>query len=494
MVKPARLGSSVGMTLVHDPSELDAALETAFRHDTLALAETYLPGARDLEVAIIGNDPAGLELYGPGEIVSGHEFYDYAAKYTAGLSETSTRAEVTDRQRATMLKIARDAYRAIGAEGFARVDFLLSRRDDRPVRDQHDPGVHPDQPLPDDAGRGRLHVRRRLRPDRRARARAPRGPGRPPPDRRGPAPMSGRPVARRSRTPVPGPPRPLGPARVGRAVGGPRRGGPRDARRRPPRSTASAPRRPSTTRSSRSTARQFTDPAAVEAALGGGRGENLFGLSTGPLVAALESHPDGRGRPGRGPPAGHARGDARRSDADPRLAGRRAPLPGGQRRFAVRRGGRPAPAGAAALPVVDDRRAASPACSSSARRSTRSTSTRPPGSPRSSPADVGSGAVSLGVAVTDENGFVVGTRPEAGPRSSASTRPSLRTTELIPEPGPAAAQPPRRPRANGRAGHPGVRDGRHLRRHGRARPPRPSPRPSRRRARLRELAIGGPVG
>ena len=125
MVKPARLGSSVGMTLVHDPSELDAALETAFRHDTLALAEIYLPGARDLEVSVIGNDPARLELFGPGEIVSGHEFYDYAAKYTPGLSETSTRAELTSRERATIHKIARDAYRAVGAEGFARLDFLL---------------------------------------------------------------------------------------------------------------------------------------------------------------------------------------------------------------------------------------------------------------------------------------------------------------------------------------------------------------------------------
>ena len=124
MVKPARLGSSVGMTLVHEPSELDSALEEAFRYDTLALVETYLAGARDLEVAVLGSGPA-LELYGPGEIVSGHEFYDYAAKYTAGLSETSTRAEVTDAQRATFKKIARDAYRAIGAEGFARVDFLL---------------------------------------------------------------------------------------------------------------------------------------------------------------------------------------------------------------------------------------------------------------------------------------------------------------------------------------------------------------------------------
>ena len=56
-----------------------------------------------------------------------------------------------------MLKIARDAYRAIGAEGFARVDFLVRGDDDLPVRDQHDPGLHADQPVPDDARRGRLH-------------------------------------------------------------------------------------------------------------------------------------------------------------------------------------------------------------------------------------------------------------------------------------------------------------------------------------------------
>jgi len=126
MIKPARLGSSVGMTLAHDAAERAAGLDVAFRFDTLALAELYLPGARDLEVAVIGNDPARLELYGPGEIISGHEFYDYDAKYTAGLSETSTRAEVSDGQRAVMHKISRDAYRAIGAEGFARIDFLLA--------------------------------------------------------------------------------------------------------------------------------------------------------------------------------------------------------------------------------------------------------------------------------------------------------------------------------------------------------------------------------
>ena len=125
MVKPARLGSSVGMMLAHHPEERPAALDLAFRYDTLALAERYLAGARDLEVAVIGNDPARLELYGPGEIIAGHEFYDFAAKYTPGLSETSTRAEVPEPVRAAMLKLARDTYRAIGAEGFARVDFLL---------------------------------------------------------------------------------------------------------------------------------------------------------------------------------------------------------------------------------------------------------------------------------------------------------------------------------------------------------------------------------
>ncbi len=125
MVKPSGLGSSVGITLVHGPDELPAALDVAFRHDLVALVEAYVVGARDLEVSVIGNDHARIELFGPGEVLAGHEFYDYAAKYTPGLSETSIHAEVPAAVRAGILKIARDAYRAIGAEGFARVDFLL---------------------------------------------------------------------------------------------------------------------------------------------------------------------------------------------------------------------------------------------------------------------------------------------------------------------------------------------------------------------------------
>jgi D-alanine-D-alanine ligase len=127
MVKPARLGSSVGITLAHDAAERAAGLDLAFRYDDLAIVERYLAGARDLEVSVIGSEPP-LGVYGPGEIVAGHEFYDYAAKYTPGLSETATRAEVPDAQRELIKKLARDAYRAIGAEGFARVDFLV--RDD----------------------------------------------------------------------------------------------------------------------------------------------------------------------------------------------------------------------------------------------------------------------------------------------------------------------------------------------------------------------------
>jgi D-alanine-D-alanine ligase len=123
MVKPARLGSSVGMTLAHDADQREAALELAFRYDTRAIVERYLAGARDLEVSVIGNEPP-LGIYGPGEVIAGHEFYDYAAKYTPGLSETMIRAELPTPQRELIRKLARDAYRAIGAEGFARDSYL----------------------------------------------------------------------------------------------------------------------------------------------------------------------------------------------------------------------------------------------------------------------------------------------------------------------------------------------------------------------------------
>ena len=126
IVKPSGLGSSVGITIAHDAAERSAALDEAFRHGEVALVERYLAGARDLEVAVMGNEPDALELYGPGEILPGHEFYDYAAKYTPGLSRPTIAADVPPATAGALRKLARDAYRATGCEGFARVDFLVA--------------------------------------------------------------------------------------------------------------------------------------------------------------------------------------------------------------------------------------------------------------------------------------------------------------------------------------------------------------------------------
>ena len=125
MVKPARMGSSVGMTIAHTPAERAGAMDEAFRFDSLVLVERYLDHPRELEVAVVGNDPDALEAFGPGEIVPGREFYDYVAKYGDGGSIEIPIAEVPEALAKRVLSLALDGYRAIGCEGFARVDFLL---------------------------------------------------------------------------------------------------------------------------------------------------------------------------------------------------------------------------------------------------------------------------------------------------------------------------------------------------------------------------------
>ena len=200
MVKPARLGSSVGMTLVHEAAELPAALDLAFAYDTLALVETYVAGARDLEVSVIGNDPVRFELYGPGEVVAGHEFYDYAAKYTPGLSESTTTAEVTTAQRAALLQDRARLLSRHRRRGVRARRLPVGRRGHLPVRDEHDPGVHADLAVPDASGGRRSHLRGRVRPRGRPGRRATRGSGTSPPAARGPAPVKDRRPARRHRT------------------------------------------------------------------------------------------------------------------------------------------------------------------------------------------------------------------------------------------------------------------------------------------------------
>ena len=128
IIKPARLGSSVGISIVHrpgDPAVLAAALDAAFAHDDLVLAEAYLDHARELEVSVVGNSGGELEIFGPGEVFPGREFYDYAAKYEEGVSRTTDQPELDDGLRSEVKDIAGRAFGAIGGAGFARVDFLV---------------------------------------------------------------------------------------------------------------------------------------------------------------------------------------------------------------------------------------------------------------------------------------------------------------------------------------------------------------------------------
>jgi D-alanine-D-alanine ligase len=126
VVKPARLGSSVGMSLVHGPDELPAAMELAFRYDTKVVVEAYLPNARELECGVLGNDQP--IVFEPGEVRSHNEWYDYEAKYTAGLADVIPRADVEPELARRVKELALRAYRAVDCAGMARVDFLVSEK------------------------------------------------------------------------------------------------------------------------------------------------------------------------------------------------------------------------------------------------------------------------------------------------------------------------------------------------------------------------------
>lgn len=122
VVKPARLGSSVGMTLAHHRGELPAALEQAFGWDSKVIVEAYLPASREFECGVIGNDDP--IVFEPGEVISHHELYDYEAKYVPGLADLIPRARLEPALAARLRELALAAYRAVDARGMARVDFL----------------------------------------------------------------------------------------------------------------------------------------------------------------------------------------------------------------------------------------------------------------------------------------------------------------------------------------------------------------------------------
>ena len=127
-VKPANSGSSVGVTKVKNDRDLTAAIEHAFRFDEKVLVERGVD-AREIEVAVLGNDQPEASL--PGEIVAGGEFYDYTDKYIDDKSKLVIPAKLAGDKTEEFRRVAVAAFKAIGAAGYARVDFFLERGTNR---------------------------------------------------------------------------------------------------------------------------------------------------------------------------------------------------------------------------------------------------------------------------------------------------------------------------------------------------------------------------
>ena len=129
-VKPANLGSSVGISKVHDRGELAAAMETAATYDRKIVIEQAVGAARqkarELECSVLGNDDPIASI--PGEVVPGKEFYDYAAKYLEEGSELIIPAPLSQSQTKQVQEMAIKAFRAVDCCGLARVDFLMEPR------------------------------------------------------------------------------------------------------------------------------------------------------------------------------------------------------------------------------------------------------------------------------------------------------------------------------------------------------------------------------
>ena len=120
-VKPANLGSSVGIAKVRSRSELESALDNAASYDRRIIVEAGVV-ARELECAVLGNDNPKASVI--GEISFDTDFYDYETKYTAGLAQLHIPASVADTVTSQIQEMALQAFKAVDAAGLARVDFF----------------------------------------------------------------------------------------------------------------------------------------------------------------------------------------------------------------------------------------------------------------------------------------------------------------------------------------------------------------------------------
>jgi D-alanine-D-alanine ligase len=128
-VKPANLGSSIGVAKASDPAALGDAVRSAFEFDEHVILEEFVAG-RELEFAGLGNED--VRVTRAGEIIASREFYDYDDKYVLGLAETVAPTDLTESQLLRAQQLVRSAYRALRVEGLARVDVFL-REDDEIV-------------------------------------------------------------------------------------------------------------------------------------------------------------------------------------------------------------------------------------------------------------------------------------------------------------------------------------------------------------------------
>ena len=127
-VKPARGGSSFGISKAHDASELDECVEEALRHDPKVLVEVSAEGAREVECGVLQALDGTPETSVPAEVIvaGDHEFYDFAAKYLPGeVADPEIPAKLSPEKTAELQGLAARAFEAVGCEGLARVDFFV---------------------------------------------------------------------------------------------------------------------------------------------------------------------------------------------------------------------------------------------------------------------------------------------------------------------------------------------------------------------------------
>lgn len=127
-VKPANAGSSVGISKAHNYEELKAALDLAFKHDTRVLFEEFIDGF-EVECAVLGNDEVKTGVV--GQITPANEFYDYDAKYSNAASLLNIPALVPEKIRDEIAKEAVRVFKALGGSGFSRVDFFVTKKDNK---------------------------------------------------------------------------------------------------------------------------------------------------------------------------------------------------------------------------------------------------------------------------------------------------------------------------------------------------------------------------